>query len=89
MGYFPSYALGHLISAQISDTFEQDNGSIQACIRAGEEVRLQAWLGQTVWPLGRSVNGEELVERVSGRPLSAQPFLAYLRTKVDELSSGS
>ena len=86
MGYFPSYALGHLISAQISETFEQDHGSIQALISNGDEVQLQSWLRTTVWPLGRSLNGEELVERVTGRPLSAQPFLAYLRTKVEALS---
>lgn len=86
MGYFPSYALGHLISAQLAETFEQTNGSIQALISAGGELKLQAWLGETVWPLGRSVNAEELVANVSGRPLNAQPFLAYLRTKVAELS---
>jgi carboxypeptidase Taq len=85
MGYFPSYALGHLISAQISETFEKENGSIQALITGGEENRLHAWLGQTVRPLGRSVNAEELVEKVSGHPLSAQPFLTYLRAKVAEL----
>jgi carboxypeptidase Taq len=87
-GYFPSYALGHLISAQLSETFEQQHSSIQAQIRAGEEVRLQSWLAETVWPLGRSVNGEELVERVTGRALSAQPFLRYLRAKVEELAVG-
>lgn len=85
MGYFPSYALGHLISAQLSETFEQTNGSIQALISAGDELQLQAWLGQTVWPLGRSVNAEELVEKVTGSPLSAQSFLGYLRRKVAEL----
>jgi carboxypeptidase Taq len=87
MGYFPSYALGHLMSAQISETIEQENGPIQALISTGDEVKIQAWLGKTVWPLGRSVNGEELVKQVSGRPLSPQPFLAYLQTKVDALSS--
>jgi carboxypeptidase Taq len=85
MGYFPSYALGHLISAQISEAFEKENGSIQALITCGDENRLQTWLGQTVWPLGRSVNAEELVKKVSGHPLSAQPFLTYLRAKVAEL----
>jgi len=86
LGYFPSYALGHLISAQLSETFERDQGPIQALVSAGEEARLQAWLGSTVWPLGRSVNAEELVQQVTGRPLSAQPFLAYLRGKVHELT---
>ena len=87
-GYFPSYALGHLISAQLSATLEQQLGSIQALIRGGEEARLQAWLAETVWPLGRSVNGEQLVEQVTGQALSAQPFLRYLRTKVEELAVG-
>ena len=42
-----------------------------------------------MWPLGRAVNGEQLVERVSGRALSAQPFLAYLGSKVDQLADGT
>ena len=88
MGYFPSYALGHLISAQIAETFEQEHGSIQALIGAGDERKLQDWLGTTVWPLGRSVNAEELVQVVTGRPLSAQPFLTYLRAKLKELGGG-
>ena len=84
-GYFPSYALGHLISAQLSARFEEEHGSIDALILAGEEATLQAWLGRTVWPLGRAVNGEELVQRVTGEPLSAEPFLRYLRAKVNAL----
>jgi carboxypeptidase Taq len=87
-GYFPSYALGHLISAQLSETLEQQHGPIEHLISAGEEARLRDWLGATVWPMGRTVNGEELVERVSGRALSAQPFLTYLRAKVSELTAG-
>ena len=73
------------MSAQISATFEQTHGSIANLIASGEEDKLQAWLDSYVWPLGRSVNGEELVERVCGQPLSAQPFLTYLETKVEQL----
>ena len=88
-GYFPSYALGHLISAQLAETIEQTHGPIETLIAAGDEASLRSWLGQHVWPLGRSVNGEQLVEQVTGRPLSAEPFLAYLRAKVEALSSGA
>jgi carboxypeptidase Taq len=86
-GYFPSYALGHLISAQLAEAMEQELGPLQELIASGEEHRLQGWLAGKVWPLGRSVNGEELVERVTGRALSAGPFLSYLRGKVEALSS--
>ncbi|MFM8524995.1 MAG: carboxypeptidase M32 [Cyanobacteriota bacterium] len=83
-GYFPSYALGHLIRAQIAGAMEQAIGPIDRLIASGEEATMQAWLGATVWPLGRSVNAEELVERISGRPLTADPFLDHLRRRVDQ-----
>ncbi|MFM2158446.1 MAG: hypothetical protein RLZZ124_920 [Cyanobacteriota bacterium] len=87
-GYFPSYALGHLVSAQLAEAMERDlggSGAIERCIAASVEERLRDWLAEHVWPLGRSVNGEELVERVSGRPLSAAPFLTHLKTRVEGL----
>jgi carboxypeptidase Taq len=85
-GYFPSYALGHLISAQLAEAMTADIGPIEDRIAAGEEAALQGWLARTVWPLGRSVNGEELVRAVSGKVLSAEPFLAHLRRKVAQLA---
>ena len=87
-GYFPSYALGHLISAQLAEAMEGDlggAGSIEAAVGAGDEQRLREWLEAQVWPLGRAVNGEELVEQVSGQSLSAAPFLRYLQAKVGAL----
>ena len=62
-------------------------GPLEQPIAAGEEGALRAWLGERVWPLGRLVNGEELVQAVSGRPLSAEPFLTYLRAKVEALTT--
>jgi carboxypeptidase Taq len=85
-GYFPSYALGHLISAQLSEGMEREIGSIETRVARGEEVRLREWLAGHVWPLGRSVNGEELVKRVTGSPLSTEPFLTYLEGKVTALT---
>jgi carboxypeptidase Taq len=35
------------------------------------------------------VNGEQLVQQVSGQPLSATPFLAYLRGKVEQLQGAA
>jgi carboxypeptidase Taq len=88
-GYFPSYALGHLISAQISEALEQEIGPIEALVAARETAALKDWLAGKIWPHGRSVNAEELVERVTGRPLGAQPFLTYLRAKVGQLTGAA
>ena len=90
-GYFPSYALGHLISAQLAETMEHDlggPGSLEAAIARGSVEPLQRWLAASVWPLGRSVNAEQLVQRISGAPLSPRPFLAYLKQKLERLRTG-
>ncbi|WP_087069169.1 carboxypeptidase M32 [Cyanobium sp. NIES-981] len=87
-GYFPSYALGHLISAQLAERLEHDlggTGALEARVAAGEEEQLRRWLGEQVWALGRSVNGEELVQQVCGRPLETGPFLRYLTGKLERL----
>lgn len=86
-GYFPSYALGHLISAQISETIETELGSIETLLKAGEDAALSQWLKQRIYPLGRRVNAMELVERVSGRPLEHRPFIRYLQEKLERLAT--
>jgi len=86
-GYFPSYALGHLISAQLSEQLEAELGPIETLLEQGEDARLGQWLRQRVYPLGRSVDGAELVQRVSGEPLSSAPFLRYLNTKLERLAA--
>ena len=89
-GYFPSYALGHLISAQLAEAMERElgsSGAIETAIAAGEEPRLRQWLSERVYPHGRSVNAEELVRLVSGEPLSTAPFLRYLRDKLERLQT--
>jgi carboxypeptidase Taq len=87
-GYFPSYALGHLISAQLAQSLEAELGPIDARVANGDEAALRGWLAREVWPHGRGCDGEELVQRVSGRPLAAEPFLTYLKHKLERLAEG-
>ena len=86
-GYFPSYLLGHLISAQISEAMVEAIGAPEDHVARGDVSPLLAWLREHVHPLGRSVNAEQLVERVTGRRLDAGSFLTYLEGKLAELSA--
>ena len=86
-GYFPSYALGHLISAQLAEAMERQLGPIEQRVAEADGASLRAWLAERVWPLGRRVNGEELVQQVCGEPLSAAPFLRYLKAKLERLQA--
>ncbi len=92
-GYFPSYLLGHLISAQLSEAMASSltqkgfkgEDPIGECIKEGNEKELLKWLRNEVHHYGRQVNAEQLVKKVSGSDLSSIPFLNYLENKLKML----
>ncbi len=96
-GYFPSYLLGHLISAQLSEAMASALNSegiksedpLGQCIRDGKESKLLKWLREEVHIFGRKVNAEKLVKEVTGKALSSHAFLNYLEKKVKMLTCTS
>jgi carboxypeptidase Taq len=42
-----------------------------------------------VHPVGRAMNAEQLVQTVSGRALTSEPFLSYLEDKLDRVLATS
>jgi carboxypeptidase Taq len=80
-GYFPTYTLGNLYAAQFMEQARQDLGDLDADFRRGEFGRLKKWLADNVYRHGQRYPAEELCRQVTGRPLSHQPLLAYLREK--------
>ena len=83
-GYFPSYLLGHLISAQISSQMERDIGLIDNLIENGEYEKIIFWLRTNIHKHGRSVNSMELVRNITGEELSSEYFINHLKTKIND-----
>jgi carboxypeptidase Taq len=77
-GYFPSYALGCLIAAQLWETLESELGSRAEDLRAGEVGAIQRWLGERVHCHGRRLDTLPLLEHATGRALEIEPFLRYV-----------
>ncbi len=84
-GYFPSYLLGHLISAQLTVSMEKDLGPIEDLIKTNQIVELIEWLRKNVHHYGRSLNAEELVKTVTGEELSPNYFIEYIIKKTQNL----
>ena len=74
-GYFPSYALGMLIAAQLWERLEEDLGDRSAALADGDVGEIRDWLGEHVHRHGRRLDTEPLLEQVTGRGLDASPFL--------------
>ena len=86
-GYFPSYLLGHLISAQLSEAMAAAIGAPEQHVLKGDVSPLLNWLREHVHPVGRALNAEQLVQQVSGRPLHPEPFLHYLEEKLTRIKA--
>jgi carboxypeptidase Taq len=87
-GYFPTYAIGSVISVQLWERAAGELGDLDAEFERGEFGGLSEWLREHVHRWGRAFEPSVLLERVVGGPLDAEPYLAYLREKVQALGSG-
>jgi carboxypeptidase Taq len=78
-GYFPSYALGCLIAAQMWEAIESQLGPRDEDLRRGEVKPIQEWLRENVHRHGRRLDTIPLVEAATGRGLDVEPFMRYVR----------
>jgi carboxypeptidase Taq len=80
-GYFPTYSLGTLLSAQLYDKAVADAPSIPDDLARGEFGSLLAWLRAHVHKPGRRHLPAELIERACGEPAQSRSYLNYLNAK--------
>ncbi len=80
-GYFPTYALGNLYAAQLFDAAKKAIPDLDGNIRAGRLRPLLDWLRENVHRHGQRFRAADLIQRVTGKPPSIEPFLAYVREK--------
>jgi carboxypeptidase Taq len=89
IGYFPTYALGNVISLQIWAAVRDAIPDLDSQMEAGELGELATWLRDNLYSLGRKFTPKETIERLTGAPtIDPQPYLAYLREKLASLPAG-
>jgi carboxypeptidase Taq len=83
LGYFPTYALGNVISLQLWAVAREALPDLDDQLAAGDPGPLSAWLRDHLYSLGRKLTPKETLERLTGSAeLDPEPYLAYLRGKV-------
>jgi carboxypeptidase Taq len=83
-GYFPTYTLGNLYAAQFFEKARGDVGDLDTMFSRGDFQPLLKWLREKIHRQGRKYAARELVKRVTGKELSAQPLLGHLERKAKE-----
>ncbi len=84
-GYFPTYTLGTLTAAQLTEALRDDLPAFEDRLAGGDFAPILDWLRTNVHQHGRKLKAPELLERVTGAELSAEPWLHYARDKFGAL----
>jgi len=84
-GQFQGYTLGNILSGQFYAAALQAHPEIPAEIAQGQFGTLLGWLRGNIHQHGSKFTASELIQRVTGGPLSIEPYIGYLRTKYGAL----
>lgn len=80
-GYFPTYTLGTLMAAQLMNAVREECPDLDTKVANGDFGALLDWLRTHIHQHGRKETAPELLTRVTGRELSADPWLDYATSK--------
>ncbi len=81
IGYFSTYALGNLVSAQLWEKINKDIKGLDEEIRKGKFDSLLGWLRKHIHTQGRKYYPQELVQTITGSKITPEPYVRYLTTK--------
>ncbi len=84
-GAFQGYTLGNILCGQFYDAALRAHPEIATETAQGQFGTLLGWLRENIYQHGSKFTAAELVERVTGDPLSIEPYLRYLQGKFGEL----
>ncbi len=84
-GVFQGYTLGNILGAQFYAAALQARPQIPADIERGDFSALHTWLKDNLYTHGSKFTAAEVVQKVTGGPLSIEPYINYLRGKYGEL----
>jgi carboxypeptidase Taq len=80
-GYFPSYTLGNLYSAQIANKIRQSYPDLDERLATGDSSFILNWLREHLYQLGAMYLPADLLQRVTGEAANPQYLVNYLTEK--------
>ena len=86
-GYFPTYALGNLVSAQLWERMEQDIPDVEAQVEKANFAVILNWLRENVHIYGAKYEPQELVQKITGSKITPEPYMRYLDKKFKDIYS--
>ncbi|MCI8410413.1 MAG: carboxypeptidase M32 [Lachnospiraceae bacterium] len=83
-GYFPSYALGTAVSAQIYKNM-QEVMPVEEYLENGNLLPIRDYLKEHIYQYGKRKNTNEILEEMTGEEFNASYYIQYLKEKYSKL----
>ncbi|MDG6224222.1 MAG: carboxypeptidase M32 [Candidatus Thermoplasmatota archaeon] len=80
-GYFPTYTLGNLYSAQIYNAILRDMPDLGSRVASAEFAPILSWLRERIHSKGKLYPPKVLIEKATGSAPDADHFIRYLKEK--------
>lgn len=84
-GYFPTYALGNLVSAQLWEKINKDIRGLDDQIRSGKFDSLLNWLREKIHIHGHKYDPQDLIQNVTGSKINSAAYVRYLTKKYSDI----
>jgi carboxypeptidase Taq len=85
LGYFPTYILGSMISAQLATAMKKDIPDFYKLIEQGNFKEHREWLTEKIHKYGRRYNTKELIRNATGKDPDCEDYIRYLKDKFGKL----
>jgi carboxypeptidase Taq len=83
LGYFPTYTLGNLYSAQLYRAIDEAIPNLEDKFASGDFRPFLEWLREHIHRHGQRYTAEELIKRASGAELDSKYLIEHLREKTN------
>jgi carboxypeptidase Taq len=84
-GYFPSYTLGNLYSAQIYSSLRQQYSNFDDRLASGDTAFILEWLRKKMYAFGAIYQPDTLMKRITGEIPNPEFFTRYLTSKFESI----
>jgi carboxypeptidase Taq len=85
IGYFSTYALGNIVSAQLWEKIKKDIKNLDDQIRKGKFEKLREWLRVNIHQYGHKYDPQDIVQKVTGSKIDSAAYVRYLTKKYSEI----
>jgi len=85
IGYFSTYALGNIVSAQLWEKINKDIYNLEEQIRKGKFEQLREWLREKIHTYGHKYDPQDIVQKVTGSKIDSAAYVRYLTKKYSEI----